>query len=87
MASSQTSGLLSTVPPLKSKPQFLVRESTGNTMFEFQCCKPILIDIVNRKIKGGKKFLGAVFAFSDRQKNAGNSREIWNATNYCVSCT
>ena len=56
-------------------------------MFEFQCCKLVLIDIVNRQIKGGKKFLGAVFSFfSDREKkNAGNSREIWNATNYCVS--
>ena len=79
MASSRTrdqthvlcfcSGLLSSVPPGKSKPQLLVRESTGNTMFEFQCCKLVLIDIVNRQIKGGKKFLGAVFSFfSDREK-------------------
>lgn len=35
--------------------QFLVRDTTGDTMLELQCCKPILMDVVNIKVKGGKK--------------------------------
>lgn len=35
--------------------QFLVRDTTDDTMLELQCCKPILMDVVNIKVKGGKK--------------------------------
>lgn len=35
--------------------QFLVRGTTDDTMLELQCCKPILMDVVNIKVKGGKK--------------------------------
>lgn len=35
--------------------QFLVRDTTGDTMIECQHCKPILMDVVNIKVKGGRK--------------------------------